>query len=127
MTQSIPHPARPAHGLLRLSQAQVDKLQQLYGLLRAFVAQHGGEGRMEIVVKRGKPRFCRLDLPAWGNLPSAGMGKLNTAQLTEIDAKVSSLCAFTERDSEARLVIGFDAAGRMDARMVLSHEFDVAA
>lgn len=80
-----------------------------------------------IVVKRGKPRFCRLDLPARGDLPVTGTGKLSAARLIEIDAKVSSLCAFTQVTGEARLVIGFDATGRMEARMILSHELSITA
>lgn len=81
---------------------------------------------MEIVIKQGKPRFCRLDLPASGELPQAGIGRLGAVRLIEIDAKVSSLCAFTEGGGEARLRLGFDTSGRMEARMVISRTLAVA-
>jgi hypothetical protein len=113
---------QPADGFLRLSRTQIGEIRRLYGLLSGFLAeQPEAEARLIIVVKRGKVRFGEVELPA-GNIPRRGLGQMPDALLLQVDARLSSLCGFTEHGGEARLVLAFSTRSAMKMRMVLSQE-----
>lgn len=118
---------QPAEGFFRLSNSQIAEIRRLAGLLYAFLMEHkGAEAGLALVVKRGKLRFGELELPA-GEIPQQGRGYLSDAWMLEIDAKISSLCAFTEQvQGEARLILQIGPPDRLEMRMVLSQKLSPA-
>lgn len=118
---------QPAPGFLRLSLSQITELRRLHGLMAAFLAEHAGaEARLVLIVKRGKLRFAEIELPAQGDFPTRGHGRLPDATLQQVDAKLSSLCAFTADGGEARLILEINSRGETGMRMVLSQELGPA-